>query len=386
MSQIDPFPVTVAGHVRLRPGMYFGSVDQRGLDAWLGRLLDDSLDEVVAGDCDHIELTFREADEIVVSNNGRGLPVDFAAYPTRPEVKPMPERRLLDYIMVIGSAKRVDGEYRIAPSMFNLALAPINAASEICVVEIKRDGHLWRQEYHQGVPDRDLVQIRNLEADEQTGTKIALRPDFTIFERNGFDYAQWVNCFRELACLLPAVTFSIHDERIGQREDFHFPEGLAALLNDLNRNRTPVHPVVGGHSEWTMRRDSVQPYIVSADIAFQYVDADNTVVVGYVNHDRVAGGLFLDVALSEIHRRLDHSLKPFGSISRRSALRGLTLVVHVRHPHPHLDSLSNPKLLNPDAAPVVAAALGDQYSMPHGKQLETFLREKGRLRKRRRYL
>ncbi|MBK9751220.1 MAG: hypothetical protein IPO91_31240 [Chloroflexi bacterium] len=366
--------------------MYFGSVDQRGLDAWLGRLLDDPLDEAVAGDCDHIELTFREANEIVVSNNGRGLPVNFAAYPTRPEVKAVPERRLLDYIMVIGSAKRVDGEYRIAPSMFNNALVPINAASEICLVEIKRDGHLWRQEYHQGVPGSDLVQIRNLGADEQTGTKIALRPDFTIFERNGFDYAQWVNRFQELACLLPNVTFAIRDERTGQHEDFHFPEGLIALLNELNRNRTPVHPVVAGHSTWRMQTGSRQPYTVTADIAFQYVDADDTVVLSYANHDRVAGGLFVDVALSEIYRRLDHSLKPFGSISRRSAMRGLTLVIHVRHPHPHLDSSSNPKLLNPDATPVVAAALGDAYSMPHRKELEAFLKQKGRLRKRRRYL
>ena len=227
-------------HVRLRPGMYFGATDQRGLDAWLANVIDDSIAEASAQYCDHIWLTFKADNVVVVRNNGRGIPVHIIPEPAWRNVSTKP-LTLLEHVLLKGRTYRQDGDYRVTGGLHGVPLMAVNALAVRCSVEVKREGHLWRQEYREGIPQTDVLQIRPLGIDESNGTTISLQPDFTIFEPHAFVYETWAERFRELACMFPRVTFSIRDERTAQTDDFYFADGLGAYLMHFNRDRTAIH-------------------------------------------------------------------------------------------------------------------------------------------------
>ncbi len=217
--------------VRKRPGMYIGSTSLRGLHHLVYEIVDNSIDEALAGFCTHIEVFIHKDNSITVVDDGRGMPVGMHSKVKKPAV---------EVIMTIlhAGGKFGGGGYKVSGGLHGVGASVVNALSEHCNVEVRRDGHIWLQKYERGIPKTGLDIVGDT---EDHGTKIYFKPDVEIFDELEFEYDTLAQRLRELAFLNKGIKISLTDERYDKQEMFHYEGGLRSFVLYLNRNKEKLH-------------------------------------------------------------------------------------------------------------------------------------------------
>ncbi len=322
--------------VRRRPAMYVGSTDQRGLHHLLYEVVDNSIDEALAGECTTVDVVLRRDTTVTVTDNGRGIPV---------KRHPRARKSALQIVMteLHAGGKFDDKVYKVAGGLHGVGVSVVNALSEYCVVEVRRDGGVWRQEYERGKPKAPVKRVGRAKS---TGTQTTFKPDSRIFETVEMDYDTVAHHLRELAFLNKGLKIKVLDERTGHEDVFQYKGGLKAFVEYLNRARTPVsRPVIVLEGE----RDHV---VVEAGI--QYHDGYNESIHTYANNiNTTEGGTHLTGFRAALTNAINESaaknklIKDNGpSITGEDVREGLTAVLSVKLPSPQFEGQTKTKLGN----------------------------------------
>jgi DNA gyrase subunit B len=354
-------------HVRLRPGMYVGGTDSRALHHLIYEVVDNSIDEVLAGRCDRIEVILHDDGSVTVSDNGAGIPVGLN--------KELGISTLEGVMTKIGMGGKFDSNaYKVSGGLHGVGVSAVNALSAEFVATVHRNGDVWRQIYKEGVPATDVEKIRPLEDGESTGTIQRFIPDFNIMDQVPFNYHTLATRFREMAFVTRNVTIALRDERvtpIPRETTFYFEGGLASFVKHLNRNRKPLHDVVYAEREIEFIDKQENPYSVGVEVAFQYSDAATTTELAFTNTINTPdGGTHITGMRSAITSVLNRFARKQGilkdkdtNFSGNDTLEGLTAIVSVKHPDPQFESQTKVKLLNAEVqgavSQVVSEALQD---------------------------
>jgi DNA gyrase subunit B len=341
--------------VRKRPGMYIGSTDIRGLHHLVYEVVDNSVDEAMAGVCDRIVATLHADGSASVDDNGRGIPVE--PHPKRPK------QSTLEVVMTTlhaGGKFGGDGYKQGSGGLHGVGVSAVNALSEYCRVEVRRDGKLHVQEYRYGKP---LAPVRAVGPAVGSGTRTVFRPDPTVMDATDFHFETLAQRFREMAYLNRGLTIVLIDERPGQEQDctFYFDGGLKSFVRHLNKNRNVVmaQPV---YAERRIDRTMVE-------MALQYNDTYNEMVFSFANGiNTVDGGSHitgfrtaLTRTLNEYGRKANLLKESDGNLSGDDVREGLTAVISVKLPEAQFEGQTKGKLNNADVRnhvdTVVAEAL-----------------------------
>ncbi len=340
--------------VRRRPGMYVGGTDIKALHHLIYEVVDNSIDEALAGACDRIEILIHPDQSVTVADNGRGIPVD---------IHPETGSSALEVVMTTlhAGGKFGGGGYKVSGGLHGVGVSAVNALSEWCEVEVKRAGRVYRQRYERGFPVTPVEEIGTAPHGE-TGTRTTFKFDPTIFKGNlHYRFDTLVQRFREMAFVTRGVTIHFKDERTDREMTFYFEGGIQSFVRYLNRSRQPLHPVV--HAE--KAADDI--YI---EFALQYTDAFTESVYAFANTiNTIDGGTHLTGMRSAITRTLNDYARKAGllkdadpNFTGDDTREGLTAIVSVKHPAPQFESQTKVKLMNPEVqtytAQVVSEALG----------------------------
>jgi len=334
--------------VRKRPAMYIGSTDDRGLHHLVYEVVDNSIDEALAGHCDAIEVTLHDDGSVSVTDNGRGIPVD-----------PHPEydRPALEVILTMlhAGGKFDDKSYQVSGGLHGVGVSVVNALSERLEVEVRRDDAIWRQAFERGEPQGELERVSDL--DDGTGTSIRFWPDTDIFETDEFDFSTLATRLRELAFLNPGVQIDLEDERSGESESFRYEGGIREFVEYLNESRTPLHDDViyiddeaeGIHVEVAMQatedlQGSIHAFAnnINTREGGTHLTGFKTALTRCVNDYATDNNLL---------QGLDDNLK--GEDIRE----GLTAVISIKHPDPQFEGQTKTKLGNSEVRGVVESAM-----------------------------
>ncbi|HEX2905681.1 MAG TPA: ATP-binding protein [Phototrophicaceae bacterium] len=357
-------------HVRTRPNMYFiGGTGTKGLHQLIFELVENSIDQVLRGFCQRIQVTLQDGNRVTVTDNGAGIPIA-----TFKDTGKSFLERVLTYF---GEWPQnwLEREVRtFGGGSIGLFLAIINATCAELTAQVKRDGFLWEQRFQAGVPQGELIQVRPLAAGEETGTSITLVPDFTVFDRNEFSYETLYHRLREIAFLTSSATIILEDQRTpaeGPTVEFHFPGGLADYVAFLNRDYQPLHPPVSIRETIKLKKDyKPTGEMAEIEIAFQYSDAVNPILFGYVNAFNITGGGthikgFLSGARRSIHDYLQKTELdknwPWSDPHEYDFVAGLTVVISLWHPQPTFEGSMLYKLMNPEMEDAVRYITMDAF-------------------------
>src|SRR6266849_6019537 len=219
--------------VRVRPGMYVGSTDQRGLHHLIYEVVDNSIDEVMAGYADTVKVTIHADSSVTIEDNGRGIPVE--------EHHQRPGLSTLEVVMTIlhAGGKFGGGGYQISSGLHGVGVSVVNALSEWCQVDVKRDGILYRQRYERGIAVTPLMDVDLVEEDD-TGTITSFLPDLMVMETRDYSFEVLAQRFREMAYLNRGLTIALYDERSDREATFYFEGGLVSFVRYLNKNRSCI--------------------------------------------------------------------------------------------------------------------------------------------------
>ena len=352
--------------VRRRPGMYIGSTDVRGLHHLVYEVVDNSIDEALAGACDRIEITIHKDNVVTVTDNGRGIPVDIH----KPTGKPA-----LEVVMTIlhAGAKFGSGGYKVASGLHGVGVSAVNALSEWMEVEVKRDGKLYRQRYERGVPVTPVEAIGKVPAKE-TGTTTTFLADSEIVKTLKYKFETLMQRFREMAFLTRGLTIKFCDERNGtvapisklenvpaREMTFYFEGGITSFVRYLNKNRKPLHDPIYIEKQ-------VNDTLVEA--AIQYTDGYAESVYAFANNiNTVDGGTHLTGFRSALTRTLN-------DYARRNSLlkdnepnftgedtrEGLTAIISVKMTDPQFESQTKGKLGNAEVKGQVESVVSEAFS------------------------
>jgi DNA gyrase subunit B len=341
--------------VRRRPGMYVGGTDVKALHHLVFEIVDNSIDEALAGRCDHIEVTIHPDSSVSVTDTGVGIPV--AEHPTEK----------VSALQVVHTSLHSGGKfdnaaYKVSGGLHGVGAAAVNALSEWMEVEVKRDGALWKQRYERGIPVTPVSRVRDLKKGEATGTTSTFRFDETIFtaEENIYKFEMLANRFREMAFVTSGVFLALRDERvIPTREiNFYFEGGVRSFVRYLNRNRKVLHAPIYARKEIDN---------VDIEAAVQYTDGVAISEYAFANTINTPdGGTHLTGARTALTRvinnyaRKNNFLKDKDkNFSSDDTREGVTLVVSVKHPDPQFESQTKVKLMNAEVSGQVSAVLGE---------------------------
>ncbi len=326
--------------VRRRPGMYVGGTDVRALHHLIYEVVDNAIDEALAGACDRIEVIVHPDSSVSVIDNGRGIPVD---------IHPQTGKSALEVVMTTlhaGAKFGQKGGYKVSGGLHGVGVSAVNALSEWCEVEVRRGGKIYRQRYERGRPVTP-VEVVGKTKPEDTGTRVTFKYDPTIFKNVDYRYETLIQRLREMAFVTRGVWIRFVDERIHKEMNFYFEGGIVAFVRYLNRNRTPLHPVVYG------RRviDDVE-----VEIALQYTDSYTESVYSFANTiHTVDGGTHLTGLRSALTRTLNEYARKHGllkenepNLTGEDTREGLTAIVSIKHPDPQFESQTKVKLMNPE--------------------------------------
>ncbi len=346
-------------HVRKRPGMYVGGTDIKALHHLVYEVVDNAIDEALAGVCNRIDITIHPDSSVTIEDNGRGIPV--GPHPTKKDANGKPMETLDVVMTVIGAGGKFGGGgYKVSGGLHGVGISAVNALSEWVVTEIKRDGKLWRQEYKRGVPQGAIKQIGKVK--DETGTKQTFKFDKQIFTEDiDFRFDTLVQRFREMSFVARGVTIQFVDERAEREMTFYFEGGITSFVRYLNRNREKLHPVV--HVEKEIEN-------IGIEAAIQYTDAYTESVYSFANTiNTIDGGTHLTGLRSSLTRVINDYARKNGllkdadpNFSGDDTREGLTAIVSIKHPDPQFESQTKVKLMNPEAQTYVTQVVGETFS------------------------
>ncbi len=341
--------------VRLRPSMYIGDTGTRGLHHLVYEVVDNSIDEAMAGFCRNIHVTLHNDGSVSVADDGRGIPVDLHADTGISSLE-------IVLTKVHAGGKFDHDTYKVSGGLHGVGITAVNALSEWLKAEVRRDGQGWRQEYERGEP---LGPLSLLGPAKTTGTTIRFLPDASIFPKIVFDYDVLEKRLRELAYLNKGVRICLTEERTDEPTDIEFysSDGLSEFVAYLNRAQTVLHPpvVFAGRDE---ERD------VEVEVALQYNDSISEMVVSYCNNiHTIEGGAHLTGFRTALTRTLNVYAKAAASARTKDLAilgedfkEGLTAIVSVRVPDPQFEGQTKTKLGNSEVEGITARVINDRLS------------------------
>ena len=339
--------------VRKRPGMYIGSTSSRGLHHLVYEVVDNSIDEALAGYCDNVRVVIHPDNAITVEDNGRGIPVDIHPIEKIPGVE-------LAMTVLHAGGKFDKSSYKVSGGLHGVGVSVVNALSETLKVWVKRDGQEYFMEFRRGDTVRKLEVLGNV-AGKESGTKVWFKPDPEIFTELVYDYTILQSRLRELSYLNKGVTISLTDERPGQErsETFHAKGGLREFVAFLNGNKKSLHPEI---LYLDIEKDDV-----GIELALQYNDGYNENVFSFVNNINThEGGTHLTGFKSALTRTINayaakgNALKKSDfTLSGEDVREGLTAVLHVKVREPQFEGQTKTKLGNSEVETAVKTAVNE---------------------------
>ncbi len=353
-------------HVRKRPGMYVGGTDERALHHLIYEVVDNAIDEALAGRCDRIVVTLHSDHRVSVADNGVGIPVG---------THKQEGISTLELVMTrIGAGAKFDSSaYKVSGGLHGVGVSAVNALSQEFVSQVYRDGYLWQQRYSRGIPSAPVEKVRPLGPDEGTGTTQTFVPDFSVMDRNDFNYTTLSQRFREMAFVTRKVTITLRDERVQPvpREiTYYFEGGLQSFVRYLNRNRSALHNPVYAEREIEFTTEKGERYTIGVEVAFQYTDSATVTELAFANTIGTPdGGTHLTGLRSAVTSVINRYARKAGLLKEKDTnfggndtLEGLTAIVSVKHPDPQFESQTKVKLLNPDVQGAVSQAVTESFA------------------------
>lgn len=340
--------------VRKRPGMYVGGTDVKALHHLVYEVVDNAVDEALAGVCDQIDITIHKDMSVSVRDNGRGIPVG---------IHPTQKKSALEVVMTTlhAGGKFGGGGYKVSGGLHGVGVSAVNALSEWCEVEVRLEGAVHFQRYERGYPKAAVKIIGKAKANE-TGTLVTFKYDPQIFkEEMEFRFDTLIQRFREMAFVTRGVTIKFIDERNEREMTFYFEGGITAFVRYLNRNRQGLHPVV--HVEKEIDG-------IGIEAAIQYTDSYTESVYSFANTiNTVDGGTHLTGLRSSLTRVVNDYARKNGllkdadpNFSGDDTREGLTAIVSVKHPDPQFESQTKVKLMNPEVQTHVTQAVAEAFA------------------------
>ncbi|MDN5332001.1 MAG: gyrase subunit [Tepidanaerobacteraceae bacterium] len=337
-------------HVRLRPGMYIGSTDSRGLHHLVYEVVDNSIDEALAGFCKNILVTINKDGSVTVEDDGRGIPVKI-----HPKVgKPALEVALT---MLHAGGKFGTGGYKVSGGLHGVGVSVVNALSKWLEVEVKRDGFRYYQRYERGKP---VTNVEVVGKAEDTGTKVTFMPDDEIFEDTSFNYDVLAQRLREQAFLNKGLKIELKDLRTGKHQVFHYEGGIVSFVKYLNRNKDvlhdePIYIEASKKDEWQV------------EVALQYNDSYVENVLSFANNiNTQEGGTHLigfksalTKAINDYARKMNLLKEQDANLSGEDVREGLTAVISVKLVNPQFEGQTKTKLGNSEMRGIVESVVGE---------------------------
>ncbi|MGE5550516.1 MAG: DNA topoisomerase (ATP-hydrolyzing) subunit B [Bacteroidota bacterium] len=337
-------------HVRKRPSMYIGSTSARGLHHLVVEVVGNSIDEVLAGFCNRIDVTVHKDGSLTNSDNGRGIPVDMHET-GRPAVEVV--------MTVLGAGGKFGGEgYKYSGGLHGVGVSVVNALSEWLEVRVRRHGKTYQQRYARGVPEGDL---RVIGSADDTGTTTTFKPDPEIFESAEFSYDTLYNYLREQAFLNKGVRITLTDERIDKTEIFFYEGGIVSFVEYLNKNKDPLHKNIISIARELTEKD------VSVEAALQYNDTYVENVFSFANGvNTLEGGTHLTGFRAALTRTINDYARKNGLLKEKDqnfssddVREGLTAVLSVKLREPQFEGQTKTKLGNSEMTGIVQSILSE---------------------------
>jgi DNA gyrase subunit B len=339
--------------VRRRPGMYVGGTDVKALHHLVYEVVDNSIDEALAGVCTRIEIIIHPDSSVTVTDNGRGIPVD---------MHPTEKKSALEVVMtkLHAGGKFGGGGYKVSGGLHGVGVSAVNALSEWCEVEVRRDGKVHLQRYERGYPKEPVREIGKAKTGV-TGTRTTFKYDPLIFtETLEFRFDTLVQRFREMAFVTRGTTIFFLDERSNREVTFYFEGGITSFVRYLNRNRETLHPVV--HVEKDIEG-------IGIECAVQYTDAYTESIYAFANTiNTVDGGTHLTGMRAALTRVVNDYARKGGllkeadpNFSGDDTREGLTAIISIKHPDPQFESQTKVKLMNPEVQTYVTQVVGEAF-------------------------
>lgn len=351
--------------VRKRPGMYIGSVSRKGLNHLIYEIVDNAVDEHLAGYCSLIHVVLEKDGSCTVTDNGRGIPVDM-------HEKGVSAERLV-FTTLHAGGKFDNSAYKTSGGLHGVGSSVVNALSTYLDIKISRDGYVHHDHYERGIPTIELEEglLPKLGKTRQTGTSINFLPDPEIFEKTRFSATEVKSRLHETAYLNPGLTIEFEDKRKGSedKETFHEPDGLKAYIKDLNNGKETVCDIV----YFKKKQEDIE-----VEVAFQFVNEFEENILGFCNNIYTQeGGTHITGFKTKFTMIINQYARELGILKDKDAnftgldvRNGMTAVVAVKHPAPRFEGQTKTKLDNPDAGTVVANVTGDEVQLYFDRHLD----------------
>ncbi len=352
--------------VRKRPGMYIGSVSTKGLNHLIYEIVDNSVDEHLAGFCSEIHVTLEKDGSATVEDNGRGVPVGM-------HQKGISAARLV-YTTLHAGGKFDDSAYKTSGGLHGVGSSVVNALSTYMEVWISREGAIHHDRYERGIPTIELENglLPIVGKTRKTGTKVNFLPDDTIFEKTRFRAEEIKSRMHETAYLNPSLTIVFEDKRMDEPEvvTYHEPDGILGFIKDLNQKKETLHEPIYFKGE----SDGIE-----VEVALQYVNEFHENVLGFCNNIyNSEGGTHLTGFKTTFTTVMNQYARELGILKEKDAnftgadiRNGMTAIVSIKHPDPRFEGQTKTKLDNPDAAKATGKVTGDEIVLFFDRNLET---------------
>ena len=350
--------------VRKRPGMYIGSVSTKGLNHLIYEIVDNSVDEFLAGYCNEITVTLENDGTAVISDNGRGIPVGVNEKTGIPAVE-------MVFTMLHAGGKFGDGGYKISGGLHGVGASVVNALSTWLTVTVKQNGKIYQQKYARGKIISPLEVIGSCRKSE-TGTKVQFLPDPDIFDKTYFKAAMVRNRLHETAYLNPELTIHYINRRQGEETtvDYHEPDGICAYVRKLNEGKKTVHDPI----YFKGNVDGIE-----AEAAFQYTEDFGENILGFCNNIyTIEGGTHITGFKAKFTAIMNQYAREIGMLKEKDSnftgtdvRNGMTAIISVKHPEPRFEGQTKTKLDNQDAGKVLGEITGEEIVLYFDKNLDT---------------
>ena len=352
--------------VRVRPGMYIGSVSTKGLNHLIYEIVDNAVDEHLAGFCSEIHVTLHKDGSATVEDNGRGVPVGMHS-------KGVSAERIV-YTTLHAGGKFDDSSYKTSGGLHGVGSSVVNALSTYMDVEVRREGAVHHDRYERGIPVVELIDglLPIIGKTRKTGTKVNFLPDDTIFEKTRFKADEVKSRLHETAYLNPNLTIIFDDERLPEKEhiEYNEPDGIIGFIKDLNKKKEAIHDPIyfKGTSDG-----------IEVEVVLQYVNEFHENVLGFCNNIYNAeGGTHLTGFKSTFTSVMNQYAREIGILKDKDAnftgadiRNGMTAIVSIKHPDPRFEGQTKTKLDNPDASKATGKVTGDEMVLFFDRNIDT---------------